>query len=586
VAANYGRFNLEFEDGNRLIVDRWFAAIDAVDDGSGNVICRSDIDPTPPTTTPFDIPAFSPGYFTFNPGDGSCRPANILGGVGAISQESIDFFTDTIVNNFETEQFVLSATVAGDLGEDWRLSAGRIGFAAGIEFRGENSKSEFDPLVRGILPVTTDFGQAGDRLADIAPGLAGPDGPYDQRSLTFDSESLIQNVRGSYEVGDLFGEVSIPLLADRPFAEELTFDAAARLSTYSTVGTALTWKIGGSWMPVGETLRFRGGYSVAVRAPNIDELFSPSQGAFFRPVDPCDSAEIAALLAASDPRGPIRQANCLAAGISPTFTDPLTARFVGETSGNPDLKEEEADTITVGFVLTPEFLAGLSFSVDYWDIEIDDAIDTPSGQSIVNSCYDSAQFPDNQFCALIRRNSNPNSPQFNGLEFISQQQLNIGSLEATGVDFDVRYRTDVGTFDMMFAVTGTWMDKLDRFFDPTDPTAVDPELGELQRPEWAGNFTASLATGPLGINYRMQYLGEQALRDVEIETVDSLFGPAGIADETYVHDISVSFEISDQYRLYGGINNIGDERPFITEFAFPVNPIGRFFFLGFDANIL
>jgi outer membrane receptor protein involved in Fe transport len=73
---------------------------------------------------------------------------------------------------------------------------------------------------------------------------------------------------------------------------------------------------------------------------------------------------------------------------------------------------------------------------------------------------------------------------------------------------------------------------------------------------------------------------------VEIETVDSLFGPAGIADETYVHDISVSFEISDQYRLYGGINNIGDERPFITEFAFPVNPIGRFFFLGFDANIL
>jgi outer membrane receptor protein involved in Fe transport len=586
ISGNYGKFDLEFEDGNRLIVDRWFAAIDAVDDGNGNIICRSDIDPTPPPTTPFDIPAFSPGYFTFNPGDGSCRPANILGGAGAISQEAIDFVTDTIVNNFETQQFVFSASVAGDLGDDFRFSAGEIGFAAGAELRTERSKSLFDPLVRGILPVTTDFGQEGDRLEDIAPGLATDDDPFDQRSLVFDSGSLIQDVTGSYDVGDIFGEISVPLLADVPFAQELTFDAAARISNYSTVGTTVTWKAGGSWTPMADTLRFRGGYSVAVRAPNIDELFSPAQGAFFRPVDPCDSAEINALLAANDPRGPIRQANCAAAGIPGSFTDPLTARIVGETSGNPNLQEEEADTITFGFVLTPGFLEGLSFSVDYWDVDIEDAIDAPSDQDIVNSCYDSEQFPDNQFCALVRRNANPNSPQFNGLQFISQQQLNIGSLEATGVDFDVRYRTDIGRYNMMFAVTGTWMDKLDRFFDPTDPTAVDPELGELQRPEWAGTFNVSLATDAFGIEYKMQYLGEQALRDVEIETVDSLFGPAGIADETYIHDLAATFDFSDRYRIYGGINNIGDERPFITEFAFPVNPIGRFFFVGFEANIL
>ena len=521
VSANYGKFELEFEDGNRLIVDRWFAAVDAIDDGSGNAICRSDVDPTPPTTTPFDIPAFSPGFFTFNPGDGSCRPANILGGVGAISQESIDFFTTTVVNNFETQQFVFSGSVAGELSDDLGLAAGRIGFAMGAELRTERSRSVFDPLVRGILPVTTAFGQEGDRLADIAPGLAGPDGPFDQRSLVFDSESLIQNVTGNYDVADVFGEVSIPLLANLPFAQELTFDAAARVSNYSTVGTTLTWKAGGSWTPVADTLRLRGAYSVAVRAPNIDELFSPSQGAFFRPVDPCDSAEINALLGAGDPRGPIRQANCLAAGIPASFTDPLTARFVGETSGNPELMEEEANTVTFGFVFTPEFLAGLSFSVDYWDIDIEDAIDTPSGQSIVNSCYDSAEFPDNQFCELIRRNLNPNSPQFNGLEFIRQQQLNIGSLEVAGVDFDVRYRTEAGRYNLMFAVTGTWMEKLDRFFDPTDPTAVDPELGELQRPEWAGNFSASLASDSFSVNYRMQYLGEQALRDVETRPAET-----------------------------------------------------------------
>lgn len=585
VSGNYGQFDLEFEDGNRLIVDRWFAAIDAIDDGNGNVICRSDIDPTPPTTTPFDIPAFSPGFFTFNPGDGSCRPANILAGPGGISQEAIDFVTTTVVNNFETEQLVFSASMTGDFG-DFALPAGTINFAAGAEWREEKSKSLFDPLVQGILPVTTDFGIEGDRLADIAPALADATGEsFDQRSLVFDSESLIQNVTGSYDVYDVFGEVSVPLLANAPLAQELTFDAAVRISNYSTIGTTTTWKAGGTWTPIPDTLRLRGAYSVAVRAPNIDELFSPSQGAFFRPVDPCDVAEINALLAAGDPRGPIRQANCAAAGIPPNFTDPLTARFVGATSGNPDLQEEEADTITFGFVFTPEFLEGLSFSVDYWDIQIDDAIDAPSEQSIVNSCYDSAQFPDNQFCELIRRNSNPNSPQFNGLEFIRQQQLNIGSLEASGVDFDVRYRTDVGRYDMLFAVTGTWMDKLDRFFDPTNPEAVDPELGELQRPEWAGNFLATLSTGALGLNYKMQYLDEQALRGVEIETIDSLFGPAGMADETFVHDIAATWDINDQYRLYGGINNIGDEKPFITEFAFPVNPIGRFFFVGLDVRI-
>ena len=584
VSGNYGKFDLEFEDGNRLIVDRWFAAIDAVDDGNGNVICRSDVDPTPPTTTPFDIPAFSPGFFTFNPGDGSCRPVNLLGGPGAISQEAIDFVTTTVVNNFETEQVVFSASMAGDL-PDFALPAGAIAFAAGVEWREEKSKSLFDPLVRGILPVTTAFGNEGDLLADIAPGLATPDAPYDQRSLVFDSESLIQNVVGSYDVYDVFGEISVPLLADRPMAQELTFDAALRLSNYSTVGTTTTWKAGGTWTPVADTLRFRGAWSVAVRAPNIDELFSPSQSAFFRPVDPCDVAEINALIASGDPRGPIRQANCAAAGIPPNFTDPLTARFVGATSGNPDLNEEEADTITFGFIYTPGFAEGLSISLDYWDIQIDDAIDAPSDQSIVDACYDSTEFPDNQYCELIRRNSNPNSPQFNGLEFIRQQQLNIGSLEATGVDFDVRYRTDVGNFDMLFAVTGTWMDKLDRFFDPANPSAVDPELGELQRPEWAGNFLWTLATGPFGLNYKMQYLDKQALRNVEIETIDSLFGPAGMADETYVHDIAATWDVTDQYRLYGGINNIGDERPFITEFAFPVNPIGRFFFVGLDVRI-
>jgi outer membrane receptor protein involved in Fe transport len=577
-SANYGSFKNEFKDGNRVIVDRWFAAIDAVDDGSGNVICRSDIDPTPPPTTPFGIPAFEPGFFTFNPGDGSCQPANILGGRGAISDAAVDFITDTIVNTFETDQFVFSGVITGEWGE---TAAGPIGFAAGVEMRSERSSAKFDPLVRGILPVTTAFGDEGEALTDIF-GVGGGV----QNSLTFDSESLVQNVVNSYDVGDIFAEVAIPLLEGKSFAENLSFDAAVRFSDYSTIGSTLTWKVGGSWTPVSDAFRLRGSYSVSVRAPNINELFSPAQGAFFRPDDPCDVNQITALLDIGDPRGPIRQANCAAAGISPSFTDPLTARFVGETSGNPDLQEEESEAFTFGFLFAPEFLEGLTLSADYWDITIDDAITAPSGQDIVDSCYDSAQFPDNQFCDLIRRNDDPSSPQFNGLEFIRQQQLNVGKLEATGVDFAVQYQFEVGASDFRLGLGGTWMDKLDNFFDPSNPEAVDPSLGELQRPEWAGNFTAEWAFGPVAVAYQMHYQDEQGLRAVEIETAAINYGPAGIADSVTIHDISAAWDISDRYRLYGGINNFTDEEPFITEFAYPVSPVGTFFFLGIEADFL
>lgn len=583
VSANYGKFKLRAADRNRVIVDRWFAAIDVIEDANGNPICRSDVDPTPPPTTPFSIPAFIPGFFTFNPGDGQCRPANILGGRDAISQEAIDFITATVVNNFETEQFVFFGAITGDTSEFFNTGAGPVGFAVGAEYRSERSKSIFDDLVLGILPVTTPDGNAGQLLTDIFDGVDEEEEGTPQSSLVFDSESLIQNVTGNYDVGDVFAEISVPVVRDMQFAQDLTLDAAVRYSDYSTVGSTLTWKVGGSWTPI-SGMRIRGTYSVAVRAPNIQELFSPAQGAFFRPIDPCDVDEIDALNAAGDPRGPIRAANCLADGISAGFTDPLTARFVGETSGNPDLTEETAKSFTIGAILRPEALPGLTLTVDYWNIRIDNAIDAPSSQDIVDGCYDSLVFPDNEFCPLIRRNDDITSPQFNGLEFIRQQQLNIGALEAAGIDFTARYQFEIQEFAVTLNVSGTKMQKLDRFFDPSNPSAVDPELGELQRPKWAGNINTTVQRGPVTLNYQMQYLGKQALRGVEIETAPTLFGPAGIAGNSFIHDISFRIDLNDRFQIYGGVNNLGDKQPFLTENAFPVSPIGRLFFLGANAR--
>lgn len=597
LSANYGRFEREVIDRNRVIVDRFFAAIDATTDASGNAVCRSDTDPTAPATTIFGIPAFNPGFFTFNPGDGSCRPANIFGS-GNISQEAIDFITTTTRNNFELEQFVLSGYISGDTEGFIELPGGPLAFVLGAEYRDETSRSDFDPLVRGVVPVTiSNSGLDPAGLSDSALNAVGvvngnvvlPAGltisqlGLDQNALTFDSGALVQNSGGSFDVYELFAELSLPILEGEFLAEELRVDLAARYSDYSTVGSTFTWNAGINYAPH-KDIGIRASYSRSVRAPNIDELFSPAQAEFFRPNDPCDQGQIDALLATGDPRGNNRVTNCAADGLPAGFQDPLSARFVGETVGNTDLEEETADTFTVGLILQPSFVEGLTISVDYWDIEIEDAIQAPSAQDIVNACYDSTQFP-NQFCDLFTRNTDTDSPQFGGFTFLRQQQINFAALEAAGIDFQVKYDFDIDEHAFSVGVNGSYFDKLNNFFDPTDLTAVDPELGELQRPEWAGNAFINWSYDRFTIGWQTQYMDRQALRGVEIETATELFGEGNaIAGDVFIHDINASYQVSDNLRVYGGVNNLADRDPFITENAFPVSPRGRVFFLGVNVT--
>ncbi|GMN02130.1 TonB-dependent receptor domain-containing protein [Erythrobacter sp. MTPC3] len=576
ISGNYGKFKQTTFDNNRVIMDRFFAAIDVVSDPvSGNPICRSDIDSTPPATTPFGIPVGDPGFFTFNPGDGSCAPANVLGGIGAISDDAIDFITATIENEFELEQLVFSAIFTGDTGAVLELPGGPIGFATGFEFREEQSTSNFDPLVRGVVPVTTADANAGDLLRDL-------DNP--QNSLVFDPESIINNSSGEFTVYDLFAEVRLPILSGVPFAEAFEITGAARYSNYSTVGSTFTWNVGSVWAPTRDIL-FRGSYAQAVRAPNINELFDPPQGTTFRPIDPCDVDELAT---ADDPA--LRQANCTAffntLDFDPTFgtgtytyVDPLTARFSGSIAGNPDLEEETATTWTVGTQITPRFLPGFILSVDYYNIEIEDAIDPVGSQDIVDNCVDSSTI-DNEFCAAIdRREDN------GGFSFLRQVPLNFARLETSGVEVSAAYRFDIGEHGFTLNGSGTWVEKLNSFFDPSDITKVDPELGELQRPEWAARASGTWDYDRVSFTWSTTFLDSQGLRSVEIESVGvgntfQFTEENGISSNVFIHDIAFDFEASDMLNVYGGVNNVFNRKPFVTEQGYPVSPVGTLFFLG------
>ena len=570
LSANWGRYDLESINRNNVLYDRFLAAIDVVSDAQGNPVCRSEIDPTVRSPgTVFGIPTGEFGYLTFVPGQGQCRPANILGGLPSISQDAVDFITTTTINTFRTEMFEIHGLVSGETGL-LGLPYDTIQFALGAEYRKEKSSSVFDPLVRGILPVTTVDGNAGDFVGDLG---------FSQTSLATPPDEFAQNSGGQYDVVEVFGELGTTLIEGVPFIEELRLELAGRFSDYSSIGSVYTYALNGFWAPI-EDVRFRGTYSRAVRAPNISELFAPPQAAFFRPFDPCDQTELDRLVAAGNANVQNRIANCRADGIPEGFSDPLSARFAGTISGNANLREESADTYTVGVVFQPRFIPGLAITADYYNITIDDAISTVAAQDVVNNCYDSTTFP-NDFCNSFTRNRDPSSAQFLGFSSLTLQTINFVGIETAGVDASVAYRTAIGEHRLGLNATASWVDRIGFLFDPTDLTRIDPELGEIGRPEWSGRANATYGFGDFNLNYTLSYLGKMALRGVEIETIAAQFGPAGEVGETWMHNLGANYTFADLgLEVFGGVNNLSNVKPFITERAYPVSPIGRSFFLG------
>ena len=572
VAANVGNFDRK-DRFNSIILDRFFAAIDVVTDPeSGLPVCRSDIDPDAvPFTTLFDIPSFDPGIYSFTPGDGQCVPANIWGGQNSIDPAAAEFFNPGLRDEFKYRQRVFNAQLVGDTENFLNLPAGPIGFAIGAEHRSEKAISRRDPLLQGILPPGSPF-PAGTNIADVSGN----------NSLGFDNLFIYRDSSGRIESTEAFIEIAVPLIADQPFARELTFDAAYRYADYNRIGGVGAWKVGLVYTPV-EDISFRGTLSRAVRAPNLRETFITNP-ATFRPVDPCDAAEINN---ASDPA--LRAANCQAGAeaaglplpaLPPGFTDPLSARFGGVLGGNPELEEETADTFTIGFVLQPNFLPGFSLTVDYWDVELKDGIEAITAQETVDSCYDATDFPNNVFCTLFTRETDPASAQFGGFRFVNQSFVNFASLKARGYDFAASYAFSMGGNDFNVRLIGSKQEKLDRFTSRTDPTAVDPRLRERRTPKWNAQASLNWQRGPLSAGWQTLYQSSQSLLLGDVTVTEQLYGDAGFTGSTFVHNMNASWWYNDDLRIYGGVNNVTDRTPFITNVSWPVGPRGRYFFLG------
>lgn len=519
ISGNYGRLETHLNSLNNLqLFDidgneaGFLLASDPVRNTAGQIVCRVNADTNPANDSP------------------GCVPINVFG-EGRPSQAAIDFSNVTSTSDARAQQYNAIAFVNGDLSQLFELPGGPIRFAVGGEYRRETSSSAFDALTAS----------GGTFLNAIQP---------------FNPPAFV--------VKEVFGELQFPLLRDLPFAQELTVSGAARYSDYNRgagqTGKTFAYNISGTYAPVSD-IRFRANYSKSVRAPTPGDLFSPQSQNFAQVGDPCDVLNIN--------NGPNRVANCAALGVPVGFINTLTrSQTIGFLQGGNDLLQEETGkSLTVGTVITPRFLPGLSLTVDYFDIKVSNLIATLGAQAILNQCVDQATIA-NPFCALI--NGRTATGEFiDGQNVLSSGGINFAKLTARGIDGDLVYRR---TFDngQRLNVRGIATYTLERtnFVNPSDPGFGDRQLSELGDPVFSANFSTTYGIGNFDLRYSLDYIGRQTIGAYEDQ--NSFQGrPPTNADryprvyypDVFYHALRGSYKVNNNFTGYLGVDNMFDRKP-------------------------
>lgn len=400
-----------------------------------------------------------------------CTALNLFGPNGSISSAQAAFINLDAIINRKVRQTVVTGSISGDLFAS-PLAASKIAFAAGGEYRKITAASQ-------------------------------PDGPSQVQGEVLGTGARTPPDTGRYSVKEVFGELIAPLIENQPFLYKLTAEAGIRYSDYTTTGGSTTWKAGGTWEPV-QGFKFRGTYQVAVRSPNIQELFqSPVQGLGNLTRDVCAGTGVLS----NAPLGALCVATGAPAATLGSIAQPSSGQINNTTAGNRDLDVEKAKTLTLGGVFTPTFLKGFSATVDYFRIKVSNAITQPAQADILNGCYSATlnpSFTNNAFCALIRRN--PLTGTLNGAgetPGVILTYSNLGLIRTAGIDLGVNQRVlldDIGIKDsgaITIGFNGTWLDYY-RF--QANPNSIDRNC--------TGRYSAGGCTNPrakLRWNGRLTY---------------------------------------------------------------------------------
>jgi iron complex outermembrane receptor protein len=372
------------------------------------------------------------------------------------------------------KQDVWEFSADGQIAEGW---AGPITMAFGYGFReesfdqvvevGPGGNINADPRARPVMASTpantAQFGVRG------VPGGALASG--NSVEIQF---SNVPFARGEQDVKEAFTEFLIPLINDRPGAQQLNFSAAARWADYSGAGQVQSWKGGLDWAIV-DSFRLRTTVSQDVRAASMGEKFDRT------------------------------------GGISPNFTDlgivpnPNPYNATQYSNGTPDIQPETAKTKTLGFVYQPAEINGLSVSLDWYEVIVQDNIQQTTAQSVINGCY---QENEPFLCSLITREGPPVSG-VNTISLIGVPYFNQNAVEAKGVDFEVNYRRGVDFFgggDIGLRFLGSWLDERNNV---SSTGAVTPLAGTFGLPEWTSLIQGNYFKDRMSVSLSYRYADSQ-----------------------------------------------------------------------------
>jgi outer membrane receptor protein involved in Fe transport len=498
-------------------------------------------------------------------------------GETTLSQACKNFIGRAAKNLSVNEQRNVELSMQGGV---FNLPAGEVRFAAGASYREDTfllvpDGSLTGPITTQPCAATVAYSGAGPNLAQSTctgtstPALTGND------IAGFNPAGRLE---GAGDVTEFFGEVLIPVLKDLPFVEELNVTLAARQSDYSTVGSLSTYKVDGDWL-VTDGFRIRGGYQQAVRAPSISELFAPQLLGFpaigspqtsasvpQKSGDPCDirsgyRSTAGSNLAASS-NAQVR-ALCITQGVSAGIADTYTytnGQVPGLSGGNPLLSEETATTYSIGAVWQSQFedplLANLSASIDYYNIDVEDAVGTVSASDMIQLCYNAngtsnpTYSATNYYCTLFTRD--PLSG--NIINPISTNQ-NLANLKISGVDFQVDWSYDIGPGTLDLGWVGTWQENAE--YQTLPGGAYRQQEGTISNatasayPEWKWTADATYRWGPARIGARWQH----------IASMDNFNNLATDVPAIGYFDLIASYDILDNVTLRFNVNNVMDEQP-------------------------
>jgi iron complex outermembrane receptor protein len=501
--------------------------------------------------------------------------SSVIAQSDSAQQACYNYLVRTLRAHTEFDQHVAEATIQGGLVS---LPAGDVRIAVGAGYR----RNRFDDqpaseIVNGTV-VNAVVGQ-------IVPAS------------------------GAITVREVFAEALIPLIHDTPLIQRLEIDLAYRLSHYSSIGSAHTYKATADWQMF-DFLRLRGGAQQAIRAPSLGEIFTQDgggQGLIGSTAsgqgDPCDVTGV--YRAASNPNAAQVRTLCIANGVPASVIDIF--RFSGSRvqTRNPislGLREESARTYTAGVVITSPWssplLSRLSLSVDYYNITVKDAIGTITAPINLSQCFSAVGNPTfsagNIFCQQVRRDAGGNISE------VLTPRLNLGSYKTSGIDFQLDWSANLadlgvgrGSHRLGLNLLVSYLDSyaIQNFaglaFIDYAGTIGNGQIDEftISYPRWKVSGTLNLDTGPMSLSFKARWI------DALYNSADA--GAAahtrpGSAARVYF-DLTARFRVSDAFEVRFGVLNIADMQPpvFIGEGATDLaiyDMLGRRFFAGVRAH--